>query len=110
GLERLGRLVQRLDAADRVPLLRQEDDVGAARRALRDEALGLGEVLGLVAPARELDAGDADPVGHGERIALGAWKPSPRPPVACASSTPSGTATSACSGAARPSRSSATWP
>ena len=51
-LERLGRLVQRLDAADRVPLLRQDDDVRAGRGGARDELLGALEVRGLV---RRLD-------------------------------------------------------
>ena len=63
-LDRLGGLVEDIRRADDVPLLGEGDDVGAGRRGLRDEPLSLFEVRSLLLPARELDAGNADPIGH----------------------------------------------
>src|SRR5262249_22751277 len=56
--------------ADRVPLLRQDDDVGAGRGGPRHEPLGLLEVGRPVGAARHLDAGDAERFGHARTIAL----------------------------------------
>jgi len=56
--------VQHGRVADRVPLLREEDDVRSGRGRPRHEPFRPLEVRGLVGAARELDAGNADPVGH----------------------------------------------
>ena len=67
-LERLrcGAIV--VGAPDQVPLLGQDDDVGAGRRGARDERLCARDVRRLVLAARHLHAGDTDPVGHDLRI------------------------------------------
>ena len=59
--------------ADRVPLLRQNDDVGPGCSRLCDEALCLFEVRALVGPTRHLNARDTDPVRHTRRIASPRW-------------------------------------
>src|SRR5437773_12293460 len=51
-LERLRSRVQDVHAADRVPLLGEDDDVRAGRRRAGYEALGPLEVRRLVVPAR----------------------------------------------------------
>ena len=48
----------------------RSDEVGAGRGRARDERLHAFEVLGLRAGGAELDAGDAETIGHGRRIAL----------------------------------------
>jgi integrase len=71
--KRLGCCVVHGSVADRVPLLRQNDDVGPSCRRLCDEALCLLEVRALVGPTRHLNARDADPVRHTRRIASPRW-------------------------------------
>ena len=69
-LERLGGGVEHLGVPDRVPLLGQNHDVRAHGGRPPEQSLGGLEVRGLVAAAGHLDAGDANAVGHGLRIAL----------------------------------------
>src|SRR5207237_6623768 len=69
-LQRLRGGVEYVRLADRVPLLREDDDIGAGRRGSRDELLGLLEVWALLGAARHLDARDAQEVGHARRIAF----------------------------------------
>src|SRR5437588_429073 len=50
-LERLGTGAVVVGRSDQVPLLGEDDDVGARRRGARDERLGTLEVRRLVRPA-----------------------------------------------------------
>ena len=58
-LQRLRGGVEHVRLADRVPLLREDDDIGAGRRGPRNELLGVLEIRALLGAARHLDAGDA---------------------------------------------------
>ena len=64
-VERLGRGVELLGRPDRIPLLGQNNDIGAGRSSLRDEPLRRFEVGGLVGATRHLHARDSNPLRHG---------------------------------------------
>ena len=76
-VERLGDLEEDLGRPDAVPLLGQEDDVGAGRGGAGHERLGSLDVVRLRARGVELDAGDAQRSAIAHRIALSGG-PEPR--------------------------------
>jgi hypothetical protein len=58
------------ERADARPFLGQEDEVGTGRCGFGDETLGPLDVVRLRRDGVQLDAGNAQTVGHGRRIAL----------------------------------------
>ena len=71
--ERLGDIEEDLVASQPVPLLREEDDVGAGRGRARDQRLHPLEVLGFRRRGVDLDAGGAQAVGHAAKDSLAPW-------------------------------------